>query len=190
MTEGTSAPLDLDRLLRLRLVVARHGEMDMAEWWNTKGMLGRYGEMALERGFPRTHFFAQAKVVFAVARARCREIYDPPNAVTLWDLPAEIEDQFEARWHDWLDDLETWSPFFEALKQPPDDDLLESLQRMDLLLPLHSEAVGKLRRSAEGRAVLIADHHEPTDEAVTLLAAGFSRGDKGALAVPYLRLEV
>ena len=35
MTEGTAAPLDLDRLLRLRLVVARHGEMDLAEWWNT-----------------------------------------------------------------------------------------------------------------------------------------------------------
>lgn len=190
MTEGTPAPLDLDRLLRLRLVVARQGEMDLAGWWNTKRMLGRHGEMSFGRGFPRTHFFAQAKVVFAVARARCREIYDPPNAMTLWDLPAEIEDQFEERWHDWLDDLETWSPFFEALKQPPDSGLLEALHQLDLLLPSHRDTVGKLRRSAEGRAVLIADHHEPTDEALTLLAAAFSRGDQGALAVPYLRLEV
>ena len=36
-----SAGLDLDRLLRLRLTVARHGEMDAARWWNSKGMLGR-----------------------------------------------------------------------------------------------------------------------------------------------------
>jgi len=35
--------LDLDRLLKLRLVVARFGEMDHACWWNTKGQLGRLG---------------------------------------------------------------------------------------------------------------------------------------------------
>ena len=35
--------IDLDRLLKLRLVVARFGEMDLATWWNTKGQLGRLG---------------------------------------------------------------------------------------------------------------------------------------------------
>ena len=64
------ASLDLDHLLKLRLVVARHGEMDLAGWWNTNGMLGRHGAIALKRGFPRTHFFVQACVVFAVARSR------------------------------------------------------------------------------------------------------------------------
>ena len=38
-----SPSIDLDRLLRLRLVVARFGEMDLAKWWNTKGQLGRLG---------------------------------------------------------------------------------------------------------------------------------------------------
>ena len=33
----TATEIDLDRLLRLRLVVARSGEMDLARWWNTKG---------------------------------------------------------------------------------------------------------------------------------------------------------
>jgi|GEM_PF-120065 len=42
--------VDYDRLLELRLAVARHGEMDVASWWNTKGMLGRYGAMVLARG--------------------------------------------------------------------------------------------------------------------------------------------
>ena len=46
--------IDLDRLLQLRLVVGRHVEMDRAGWWNTRGMLGRYGRMALSRGLPRT----------------------------------------------------------------------------------------------------------------------------------------
>ena len=66
---------DLDRLLKLRLIVGRFGEMDNAKWWNTKGQLGRLGTAALRRGFPRTHFFAQARSVFAVAAHRCSEVF-------------------------------------------------------------------------------------------------------------------
>ena len=44
--------VDLDHLLKLRLVVARVGEMDLAKWWNTKGQLGPYGAAAVRRGFP------------------------------------------------------------------------------------------------------------------------------------------
>lgn len=62
--------IDFDHLFRLRLVVARHGEMDGARWWNTKGILGRNGGMLMSRGFPNTHRFAQARLVFEVARAR------------------------------------------------------------------------------------------------------------------------
>jgi hypothetical protein len=59
--QGIRRPsIDLDRLLKLRLVVARFGEMDLARWWNTKGQLGRLGFAALRRGFPRTHYFAHA----------------------------------------------------------------------------------------------------------------------------------
>ena len=29
--------IDIDRLLKLRLVVGRYGEMDIAKWWNTRG---------------------------------------------------------------------------------------------------------------------------------------------------------
>jgi len=68
--------LNLDRLLELRLVVARFGEMDLAKWWNTKGQLGRLGALALRRGFPRTHRFAQARAVFTVAAFRCAEVFD------------------------------------------------------------------------------------------------------------------
>jgi hypothetical protein len=38
-----TSSLDFDRLLKLWLVVARYGEMDMARWWNTQGMLGLIG---------------------------------------------------------------------------------------------------------------------------------------------------
>src|SRR5688500_20280327 len=107
----------LDRLLKLRLVVARFGEMDLAKWWNTKGQLGRLGAAALRRGFPRTHRFAQARAVFAVAAHRCAEVFDPPGSVTLWRLPEEIEEEFAARWEQWLDNDPAWAPLFDALEQ-------------------------------------------------------------------------
>jgi len=44
--DATEGSVDLERLMKLRLVVARYGEMDLAGWWNAKGMLGRLGGMA------------------------------------------------------------------------------------------------------------------------------------------------
>ena len=90
-----SSHIDFERLFKLRPAVARHGEMDAAGWWNTKGILGRHGALALKRVFPSTQHFAQARISFAVARSRCREIFDPPGCMTLWHLPAEVEDQFD-----------------------------------------------------------------------------------------------
>src|SRR5690349_2368177 len=95
-TVATTHEIDLERLLKLRVLVARFGEMDCAKWWNTKGQLGRLGAAALRRGFPRTRYFAQARSVFAVAGHRCAEIFDPPHCVTLWSLPENLEEEFDA----------------------------------------------------------------------------------------------
>ncbi len=116
MIAQTTGTIDLDHLMKLRLVVGRFGEMDIARWWNTNGQLGRLGTSALRRGFPRTHYFAQARSVFAVAAQRCSEVFDPPDCVTLWRLPAAIEDEFDARWEHWLDNAADWASFFEHLE--------------------------------------------------------------------------
>lgn len=87
--------IDLDRLPKLRLVVARFGEMDLLKWWNTKGQLGRYGAAALRRGFPRTHHFAQALSVFAVAGHRCAEWFNPPGCVTPRDVAKVLNRRFD-----------------------------------------------------------------------------------------------
>jgi hypothetical protein len=181
--------IDFDRLMKLRLAVARIGEMDLARWWNTQGLLGPRGKVVLARGFPHTHYFAQARIVFAVARARCHELFDPPGCMTLWSLPAEVEDQFEEHWQGWLDEGDRWAPVFERLAEVKDPDLLDLLQRLDLVEPAQLEAVGKLRRSAENRAVPLAGLHEPNDDVITMLAAGFFRGEVGSPAIPYARLE-
>ena len=181
--------INLDRLLKLRLVVARMGEMDNARWWNTNGQLGRLGAMALRRGFPRTYPFAQARAVFAVAAQRCAEVFDPPASATLWKLPAETEDAFEQRWHHWLEDTTAWQPFFEKVAALKGENLLEALREFELIAESDLVTYANLRRSAQGLAVALPSRYEPTDALITQLALGFSRGEPGNPAIPYARLD-
>ena len=183
----TTASLDLDRLLKLRLVVARFGEMDLAGWWNTKGQLGPYGAASVRRGFPRTHRFAQARSVFAVAAHRCSEVFEPPGCVTLWRLPESIEEEFDARWEHWLDHAGEWTGFFEKVEALSGTDLPAMLRGFEVVSEGDLATYSKLRRSAEGRAVPLAGVFSGTDADVALLALGFARGEPSALAVPYSR---
>jgi hypothetical protein len=181
--------IDFDRLLKLRLVVARFGEMDIAKWWNTRGQLGRLGAAALRRGFPRTHHFAQARSVFAVAAHRCVEVFDPPKCVTLWRLPEVVEEEFDARWEHWLDNAADWASFFEQLEGLQGTDLPATLRAFEMVSERGVMALSRLRRSAEGRAVPLPGVFSGTAEDLALLALGFARGEAGALAVPYMRKE-
>lgn len=177
---------DLNYLLKLRLVIARYGEMDSARWWNTKGVLGNHGSIVYKRGLPKTHYFAQARVVFAVAKSRCIELFNNPNCITLWQLPAELEDQFNDKWHQWLDEVEQWIPFFENLtKINTGDQLIEILKRFELITVEQIESIVKLRRSAEGRAVPLLGSTKLDDNLIASLAAGFSKGEVGKPAIPY-----
>ena len=185
----TKAKIDFDRLLKLRLVVARVGEMDLARWWNTRGQLSRLGTAAIRRGFPRTHYFAQARSVFAVAAFRCREVFDPPHSVTLWQLPEAVEEEFEAHWERWLDNADEWKPFFLELETLKETELKTAIQLFNLITDEESELFSRLRRSAEGRAVPLPAPFTSTNQDVASLALGFARGEPGALAVPYARLD-
>jgi hypothetical protein len=179
--------IDLELLMKLRLVVARFGEMDGAQWWNSKGQLGRRGATVLRRGFPRTHRFAQARSVFALAAHRCDEIFSLGGHVTLWRLPAVVEDEFDARWEHWLDQPERWLPFFADVDVLTGGDLGAHLRSFGLVDDGHVATAARLRRSAEGRAVALPAAFAGTDDDIRLLALGFGRGEPRALAVPYAR---
>ena len=179
--------LNFDLLFRLRLVVARFGEMDLAKWWNSKGQLGSLGAKAVGRGFPRTHYFAQARSVFAVASHRCAEVSDFPGSVTLWRLPEDVEEEFEAHWEIWLDHGGEWKTFFEKVATIHGTDLVAILRSFELLTDGAMESYTKLRRSAEGRAVPLPGVFGGSDNDIALLAIGFGRGEQGALAVPYAK---
>ncbi len=158
---------DLDLLLKLRLTVARFGKMDLARWWNTRGQLSSLGASALRRGFPRTHRFAQARSVFAVAAHRCNELFAPPGCVTLWRLEEEIEQAFDSRWEHWLDNAEEWNDFFNGLEKIEQLDLVEALASRDLIGTGDLESFNKLRRAAEGRAVQLPGRFEGTGQDIS-----------------------
>ena len=181
--------IDLSRLLKLRLIVARHGEMDAARWWNTNGVLGRKGSLLMSRGFPKTHHFAQARLVFEVARARSAErFHTAAGCITLWKLPASVEDDFDAQWPEWLDEAEAWSEFFQSI-QTCADDLLEILRAHDLINTEQAEQVSRMHRSAEDRAVQLPGECSVDDDTITLLAAAFSRGEATKPAIPFAQVE-
>ena len=183
-----SFKVDLDKLLKLRLVVARYGEMDSARWWNTNGILGGKGKTLLSRGFPKTHRFVRARLVFEVARSRSLERFPQvPNCATLWNLPAELEDTFDERWAHWLEDQSSWEEFIDGLEDIG-SNLLSALRERNLLSADQEAKVQKMRRSAEDRAVPLSGIRKINDEMISLLAAGFSRGEDGKPAVPYARL--
>ncbi|MEM8997111.1 MAG: BrxE family protein [Acidobacteriota bacterium] len=181
--------IDLARLFKLRLVVARFGEMDIARWWNTEGVLGRYGTSAFGRGFPGSHFFAQARVVFAVAQSRCAELFAAPGCMSLWQMPAVIEDRFEERWQSWLDEAASWEPFFRALAGVTSDDLIGTLRGFELLSESQATAAAALDQAIEGLTVRLPGSRVLDDDTVVLLAAGFSHSAPGELRIPYARLE-
>ena len=181
----------LTALFKLRVAVARFGEMDAAGWWNTRGVLGPRGETVYRRGLPKTHFFAQARVVLAVAEQRSTEVYPHRRGqLTLWALPAVWEEALRQAMREWLDRASDWHPFFRAVQPCDGTDLLGWLKTLDLVDDHVADEVRTLRRSAEGRAVLVPGSWPDTNPPVLLLAAAFSRAEPRKLAVPYARIAV
>jgi hypothetical protein len=179
----------LDWLLPVRVAVARCGEMDAQRWWNTEGQLGPYGAKVLKRGFPRTHHFAQARTVFAVAAHRCAEVFDPPDAVTFWRLSDEVEEAFDARWEGWLDAAPTWAPFFESVAALKGFDVAAVLKGLSLVDDADVAAATRLKLADDEKGVLVPGPFDLGRKAVALLALGFGRGAKGDLRVPYSPLR-
>ncbi len=188
-SEVSVGVIDHDWLLKVRSVVARCGEMDRNKWWNTNGQLGPYGAKVLKRGFPRTHFFAQARSVFAVASHRCAEVFDPPKSFTLWRLADDIEEGFDARWEGWLDNASAWSPFFEKVAEQQAFGISEALMAFEIVSEAELAEANTLKRSSAGKAVRIPGVFSGTRREVALLALGFVRSAPGELFVPYVRQD-
>jgi len=109
--------------------------------------------------------------------------------VTLWNLPAAVEDAFEDQWLEWLDSTETWAPFFAQVGALQRGDVLQALQDFGLATGEILDAARRLRRAPEGGSIPLPAGCVLDDTTVTLLAAGFAHAERGKLAVPYLRSD-
>jgi hypothetical protein len=181
------ADLDLDWLMKIRTVVARTGEMDRVRWWNSNGQLGPQGAVVLRRGFPRTHYFVQARSVFAVAAARCAEIFDPPGSVTLWRLTEQIEERLDLLWEEWLDAAAAWAPFFEVVARIASTDVIGTLRDFGLVSADEINKWTGIKRPGDSRLIQLPAPFDGTRESVALLALAFGAGATGQLVVPYAR---
>jgi hypothetical protein len=184
-------PLRAEHLFKCRVVVARLGEMDNAGagLWNTTGLLSSVGVSALKRNFPYTHWFAQARAVIAVAGARSSEVFPlPKSCVSLWSFPPDVEVRLSEEWPQWIANETAWRLFFETVAKLSGLNVAAALQEMGLAQSPDVQTVESLKRSHEGKAVLVPTREPLDDTAVSRLALGFSHGEPGKLAVPYMRL--
>jgi hypothetical protein len=104
--------------------------------------------------------------------------------VTLWTLPARLEDDLEATWSRAIERADDWEPFFAELEVCT-VDLANEMTRLTLIDDSHLEQLSRLKRSAEQRAVSLPGDFTWSANDFAMLALGFSRGAKGSPAVPF-----
>ncbi len=153
-----------------------------------KGVLGTMGRTVITRGMPRTQHLARARIVFSVAKERCRQIFAPSGCITLWQLPAETERAFSDHWSIWL--KQQWVlDFVESIKEPDLGGIITQMDRLDMIDESQISKVNQLRRSSDSPGVQLPGFRELNNETLCLLAAGFSLGSKEGLVIPYARLD-
>lgn len=178
----------LDHILKLRIAVGRYGEMDRAGWWNTNGIMDSKGGVVLERGFPQTYPLVQARIAFSVAEDRCKSVFAASDAATLWSLPADLEDQFESSWSQWLSHADRWGNFLEQVNDATEEGLTHGLTSLGLIEQVHTDQA--MEAEQEGGSVQISSDVDEVDEDVaSALAASFALGDTNELVVPFITLS-
>lgn len=161
--------------------------MDRSKWWNTKGLLSRVGELALSRGFPKSHVFARSRAAFAVAASRSDEVFDPPNSYTIWRLPAEIEDQLEDAWAGWLEMPGEWKDLLARIDEVASGDFVSVLTTLGLVSEKSASRGKGLRRADDLKSLPLKIEDESAVEAIELLAVAHGSSEPGKLAVPFIR---
>jgi hypothetical protein len=125
--------------------------------------------------------------VFTVAGHRCEEWSKQPEGVTIWQLPDNVEEEFDARWELWLDSAAEWKPFFEEVEAITTPDLREALRGLGLVTDRDLEELDRLRPEASGRSALLSGTFGSASDEITMLALGFAMGSVGSLTIPYAR---
>lgn len=178
--------IDAEWLFKLRVVIARCGEMDLGRWWNSGKQLAAAGASVLSRGLPRTHYFAQARCVTAIAEQRCIQLLGNDRAITLWRLPASIEEGIERCWEGWIDDAAAWTEFFTSVAALSEGDAANALKSLGLVDAAELKAAAGLKRSGDERGIAVAKSFSGSRRELALLALGFGASGVNDPVVPFI----
>ena len=178
-----------EQLFKSRIIIGRYGEMDIARWWNTSGILSSLGSKVASRGLPRTEFYGRARVLFAVAAQRTRQYFSPPEAFTLWSLPPSVENALDEAMIRWAHEGRSWPVVEEALAGLKLGGIEQALQSADVAPDHISGLVPKLKAGPEGKSILLPQSSKIMDETVALLAAAFSRSRPESLLLPIVPVK-
>jgi hypothetical protein len=181
--------LNPELLFTARLIVGRYGEMDIARWWNTSGILSSLGSKVASRGLPRTEFYGRARVLFAVAQQRTRQYFSPPESFTLWSLPPSVENALDEAMIRWAHEGRSWPVIEEVLSGLKLGGIEQALQIAHVASDQIKSLVPKLKAGQEGKSILLPQSSKITDETVALLAAAFSRSKPEPLLLPIVPVK-
>ncbi len=174
------ADLQLARLVRAMLLVARLGEADRRGWWATRSF-GAAGRVVLKQRLPRTWRMAAVELDIGAARNRHDEVIERSNAVHLFSDSWPVR-----RWTSaWVAEQKTTDPadeFFEELETISAEDISTRLAGPDLGVSITGDAV---RLGAVDRASF--DSAASLLPSVELLAAAYAEMD--VFTVPYLEIS-
>lgn len=180
----------IDLVLRLRLIVARAGEKDSLGWWDSDA-LSPAGAYVLQRIFPRSASWARIGLAIEAATIRHKVMLESEPALSLFTLRAEWEHRVFAY-------LERLRRERQAVPIPgaihSSSELAELLRESGGLRPDEFPApepeglfepqvlqVGQIQNQAPPSAQEVL-------RLAKLLAASYTKGDKGRLLVPYIRV--
>jgi hypothetical protein len=181
--------LDLELIFKCRLIVGRYGEMDLARWWNTSGILSHLGSRVASRGLPKSEFYGRARALFAVATHRTRSFFSPPHSHTLWSLPPHLENALDEAMIGWAHEGRTWSETEKLLYDLKVGDLEAALISAGVISSSILPTLARLQTGSEGRSIRLPEVTEITDDSVALLAAAFSRSSPDSLLLPVVAMK-
>ena len=182
--------LDLNWLLRARLLIGRFGETDVFGWWRTDGVLGQDGAFVGPRVVPKTHATARARIVFAVARHACLERYPDTGTFNLFSLDPVTEDRFDALLVDKLADTDFWLPAMAQTEAIGSEAVIvETLLDAEVISADEIQAVAQLSLGPAGRSVAVTADVDLA-RTLRLMAAAFSHSKRNSLAVPHVPKKV
>jgi hypothetical protein len=109
--------------------------------------------------------------------------------VTLWRLPEDIEDTFDANWEGWLEDAPSWNSFFDQVAAIASPDPTAALRHFDLVAANEIAFMEEMKTAADGRAISVPGLFPSGRGVLQQLALGFSKASRGSLVVPFARVS-